>query len=171
VRIPIQQGYIADELKLTREQERDTAKTEAMLREKEKTVELESERIRVETEKKVAAVIAEGEKEAKEIEAETEQMVAVIDKEVAELEAQRTVVLGEAEAKAEQLQQEAKAQKFQLAVEAFGTGEAYNKWQFAEGLPDTIDLKILYAGDGTLWTDLKGVLPTLPIRPAPPKSP
>ena len=38
VRIPIQNGYIADELKLTREQEGVTAKTEALLREAEEQV-------------------------------------------------------------------------------------------------------------------------------------
>jgi len=38
VRIPIQEGYIADELKLTRSQEKDTAKVEANLREAEQMV-------------------------------------------------------------------------------------------------------------------------------------
>jgi regulator of protease activity HflC (stomatin/prohibitin superfamily) len=164
IRIPIQNGYIADELKLTREQERDTARTEAKLREEEKKVDLESEKIRVETTKLVAAAIAEGEKKAGEIEAETEQLVAVIDRKIAELEAQQQVLVGQAEASAEQMSEEAKADKFRLAIEAFGDGAAYTKWQFAEGLPDTIDMKMLYAGEGTLWTDLKNIVPTLPLR-------
>lgn len=168
VRIPIQQGYIADELKLTRQQETQTAKMEADLREAESKVDLESERVRVETEKMVAAVRAEGEKEAREIEAETKRQVATIDRQIAELEAQKTVMLGEATAGARQLQEEATAQKFQLAVEAFGSPEAYNKWQFAQGLPDLLDLRLLYAGEGTLWTDLKNVTPTIPLRSAPP---
>ena len=164
VRFPIQEGYIADENKLTREQQQQTARAEAQLREAEKKVDLEAEKIRAETLKLVANVEAEGEKEAQEIQAETEQLVAAIDKQIAELEAQKTVKLGEAKAKAEQLQQEATAQKFQLAVEAFGTGDAYNKWQFAEGLPPEIDLQLFYAGEGTLWTDLKNVQPTIPLR-------
>jgi regulator of protease activity HflC (stomatin/prohibitin superfamily) len=45
VRKPIQEKFIADELKLTREQELLTARTEATLREAEKTVDLEKERI------------------------------------------------------------------------------------------------------------------------------
>ena len=167
VRVPIQEGYIADELKLTREQETQTAKTEADLREAETKVGLEGERVEVETEKMVAAVIAEGDKEAKEIEAETSRQVAEIDREIAELEAQKTVMLGEAEAGAKKMQEEAKAQKFQLAVEAFGTPAAYNKWEFAEGLPTTLDLQMLYAGEGTLWTDLKNATPTIPLRSAP----
>ena len=169
VRVPIQKGYIADELKLTREQEKLTATTEADLREAEKTVDLEAEKIRVETDKLAASVAAEGTKEAKEIEAETAKLVAAIEKQIAELDAEKQVVLGEAEATAEQLAQEAKAQKFQLAVEAFGDPSAYTQWQFAEGLPESIELKMLYAGEGTLWTDLKNVQPTLPLK-APPAS-
>ena len=170
IRLPIQNSFIADELKLTRDQEKLTAKTEANLREEEAKVELEAEKIRVETEKKVAAVAAEGEKEAKEIGAETKQQVAAIDKQIAELDAQKEVMLGEADAKAEQYQQEATAEKFGLAVEAFGSGGAYTKWAFAESLPEGIDLNLLYAGEGTLWTDLKGITPTLPIHD-PQKSP
>lgn len=164
VRIPIQNGYIADELTLTREQERDTAKTEARLREAEKTVDLKAEQVRVETEKLVASVLAEGLRTAREIEAETERKVAAVDRNVAELEAQRDIVLGEANAGAEELQRTATADKFRLAVEAFGTGGAYTKWQFAEGLPEEIDLNLFYAGEGTLWTDLKNITPTVPLR-------
>ena len=167
VRIPIQNGYIANELKLTREQERDTATTEARLREEEKKVGLMSEKVRVETDKLVANVAAEGEKTAREISAETEQKVAEVDRKVAELEAKRDVVLGKANAGAEELQRKAVADKFRLAVEAFGSGGAYTKWQFAEGLPHDIDLNLFYAGEGTLWTDLKNITPTVPIRPQP----
>ena len=166
VRIPIQQGYIADELTLTRQQESSTAKTEANLREAEKKVELESERVLVGTVKKVAEIMAEGIKESRQIAAETQQMVAAVEKQVAELEAQREIVLGEATAKAKQLSEEAQADKFQLAVQAFGSGTAYNKWQFAEQLPQNIDLQLFYAGEGTLWTDLKQTVPTLPLRAA-----
>jgi regulator of protease activity HflC (stomatin/prohibitin superfamily) len=168
VRLPIQEGYLADELKLTREQESVTARVEAELREAEKLVEKEGVVIEEETKKMVANVIAEGAKTAKETEAETEQLVAAIDKQAADLEARRKEILGEATAEAQQLQEEAKAQKFQLAVEAFGSGEAYNLWQFAEGLPQNMDLQLFYAGEGTLWTDLKSVLPTLPLTTPPP---
>ncbi|MGE0755632.1 MAG: SPFH domain-containing protein [Pirellulaceae bacterium] len=163
VRIPIQNGYIADEMKLTREQEQQTARTEGGLREAERKVELEAERIRVETEKMVANTLAEGQKKSKETEAETKQLVAQVDKQIAEIDAKKSVMIGEAQARADQMKQEARADKFKLAVESFGSPTAYNKWEFAEGLPDPIDLRLFYAGEGTLWTDLKGVLPTLPL--------
>jgi len=169
VRLPIQQSFIADELKLTRDQETLTAKTEATLREEERKVDLEAERVRVETDRQIASVLAEADREAKEIEAETQQKIAVIDRQAAELDAKKIVLLGQADAIAEKLQQEAKADKFRLAIEAFGGGEAYTRWQFAEGLPESMDLQMIYAGDGTLWTDMKGIVPTLPVHQAPTK--
>jgi len=156
VRLPIQQAFIADELKTTRDQEQLTAKTEANLREAEKKVMLETERIRVESEKLVAEVKATGEKTAAETEGETVKKVAEIAKQTAEIDAQITVLLGQADAAAAQLLEEAKADKFRLAVEAFGDGAAFNRWVFASGLPEDIKLQLLYAGDGTFWTDLKG---------------
>ncbi|MEM9368718.1 MAG: SPFH domain-containing protein [Planctomycetota bacterium] len=164
VRAPIQKGYVSDELRLTRDEETKTARIEANLREAEKKVELEAERITVETERLKAGVEAEGEKRAKEIEAETVKLVAAIDRETATLEAEKTVLLGEAGAQAEQLSEEAKADKFRLAVDAFGSPDAFNRWEFAQQLPEELDLKLLYAGEGTLWTDLKSVQPTMPLR-------
>jgi len=37
-------------------------------------------------------------------------------------------------------------------------------------LPENIQLQLFYAGEGTLWTDLKGMMPTLPLtNPAAPR--
>lgn len=161
VRIPIQNANIADELRLTRDQEQVTSRTEGALREAERRVELETARIEADTKRIVAAALAEGNKMAEETRAETNQLVAAIDRVTAELDAQATVVLGEAGAKARQVAEEAKAQKFGLAVDAFGGGTPYNQWVFASNLPDDIELSLLYAGEGTFWTDLKGFTSTL----------
>ena len=166
IRLPIQNAYIADERKLALQQKQLTTKTEANLKEATAQVALEEEKVRVDTTKQVAKRMAEGEKVAQETMAETLQLVAAINKVTAEIEAQANVVLGEAEAKAKQMSEEAKAEKFQLAVEAFGSGSAYNQWVFATGLPDDIRLKLLYAGEGTFWTDLKGFSETLLGRQA-----
>lgn len=155
VRVPIQQAFLADELRLTLEQQQLTKQTEALLREAERKVELETERTRVETEKLVAEKIAEGRKTSEETHAKTTQLVAAVDKETAQIEAQATVKLGEAKAKSQQMLEEAKANKFTLAVQAFGTGQAYTQWVFATGLPKDVELRTLYAGQGTFWTDLK----------------
>ena len=156
VRKPIQEKFVADELKLTRDQELLTATTEAALREAEKKVELETERVKAETKKLVAQAEAEGEKQAQETKAGTTKLVAAIEKKTAELEAQASINLGKAKAGAKQLEAEAKSELFGLAVAAFGSGSAYNQWTFATGLPDDVQLDMLYAGEGTFWTDLKG---------------
>lgn len=161
VRVPIQQKYIADELKLTRDQEQLTTKTEALLREAERKVELEASRTQAETEKLVAQKKAEGNKTAAETKAQTLKMVAEIDRQTAELEAQAQILLGKAQADAQQALEEAKAGKFVLAVAAFGSGVAFNQWVFASGLPENIQLNMIYAGPGTFWTDLKGFSETM----------
>jgi regulator of protease activity HflC (stomatin/prohibitin superfamily) len=166
VRQPIQERFIADEIKLTNEQKQVTRKTEATLQEATAKVEYESQRIAAETEKLEAERIAEGRRTAEETRAETVQKQAAIDKRTAEIQAQATILKGEAEATAKKLLEQAKAQKLQLAVSAFGSGDAYNQWVFATGLPEDLRLHLLYAGDGTLWTDLKGFSDTLLGRQA-----
>jgi hypothetical protein len=165
IRQPLQEGYIADEMKLTREEERTTKMAEGELREAEKKVLQEAEKVKVETAKLVAAELAEGQKQVGEIEAMTKQQVAVIDRQIAEFDAKKTEELGKAEADAERMKQEATSQKFDLAVKAFGDAGSYTRWQFAEELPTDIQLQLFYAGEGTLWTDLKGITPTLPLTP------
>jgi hypothetical protein len=163
IRLPLQEGYVADELTLTREEERITKTAEGNLREAEKKVLQETEKVKVETAKIVAAAMAEGQKEVGEIEAATKQQVAAIDRQVAEFDAKRIEQIGKAKSASDQLMQEALSQKFDLAVKAFGNATAYTRWQFADGLPDDMQLQLFYAGEGTLWTDLKGITPTLPL--------
>jgi len=95
-------------------------------------------------------------------------LAAAIEKETATLKAEAKKVLGEAENQGKQLVEEAKSDRFRLAVEAFGTPAAYNNWIFASGLPKDIDLKFLYAGEGTLWTDANsnfGIRASIPVEP------
>ncbi len=166
VRKPIQESFIADELTLTLNQELLTARTEATLREAEKTVDLEKERVDAETMKMVAQAIAEGSKEAEETKAETMKKVATIARKTAELDAEASVTLGKAKAGSKQLEAEAKSELFKLAVESFGSGSAYNQWVFATGLPEDVELNLFYAGEGTLWTDLKGFTDVMQGREA-----
>lgn len=169
VRKPIQLSFIADELTLTREQEQETTKEEANLREAEEQVALASKTVEVDTKKQVAGREAEGDREAETIRAETIRMAAAIEKETAALEAEAEKVRGEAENKGKKMIEEATADRFRLAVEAFGTPQAYNNWIFATGLPDDVKLQLLYAGQGTLWTDMNrtggdfGVRATIPL--------
>lgn len=158
VRQPIQLSFIADELKITREQDKLTARAESELREAERKVEFESARVDAETEKLAAEVLADGEKSVAETDAMTKRLVAGVAKETAELTAKADVLLGTAENNGKKVIEEAKSDRFRLAVEAFGTPGAFNQWIFANGLPNDINLQLFYSGVGTLWTDLKEAL-------------
>ena len=118
---------------------------------------LEERRTGAETEKLVAQVIAEGEKKAREIEATTEKLRAEIDAKTALVESQSTKLLGEAKAKGTELARQAEADRYRQYVQALGGPDAYNRYVFAEGLPENLQLNIFYAGPGTFWTDLKGM--------------
>ncbi len=176
VRKPIQTAFIADELTLTRKQEQLTATEEGKLREAEANVQLASKTVEVGTLKQVAEKLAEGNRTADGTRADTEKLVAAIRKQTAILEADATKILGEATNRGKQLLEEAKSDRFRLAVEAFGTPQAYNSWIFASGLPKDIELQLLYAGQGTLWTDMGkgsgvnfGVRANIPLSDGKPK--
>lgn len=156
VRGPIQKANIADETKLTTDMEGDSKKIEANLEEARSMVTLQEKTVTSETEKLYQEAMAKGEKVVAEIEADTGRLVAVIARKTAEVDAQATLLLGAAEANVSKLKKEAEAQKFELAVKAFGSPDAYNQYVFATGLPADINLNLFYAGPGTFWTDLKG---------------
>jgi regulator of protease activity HflC (stomatin/prohibitin superfamily) len=157
VRKPIQAGKIADEVKKTRDQEQETARKEAELEEAKQKVTLEEKRVDAETAKESQQALALGVKRVKEMDAETQRAVAKLDAKTAEIEAETERILGEARAEVERMVRRAEADRFRQAVSAFRGGEAYNRWVFASGLPDSMDLRLIFAGPGTLWTDLPGI--------------
>ncbi|HIF30783.1 MAG TPA: band 7 protein [Planctomycetaceae bacterium] len=167
IREPIQAKNLATELAITREQEKLTANAEGELKEAEQQVDLSTETVVVETERLYEVKLAEGDREAKEIEALTEKLVAAIEKETANFRKQAQITIATAENEGLEMIEEATAEKFGLAVAAFGGAEAYINWVFATNLPDDLELKLIYAGEGTLWTDASnlGIRANLPIAP------
>ncbi|MBI3832741.1 MAG: hypothetical protein HY287_00240 [Planctomycetes bacterium] len=149
----IQQSYIAIESQITKDKQRAAAATRAQLEEERKKVEIAREQIRAESRVLVAQILAEGEKQAAEIDAHAQLDVAAIRQEAAQFQAQRISTLGQAKADVEKMKNEAEAKGFELLVNAFGSGYAYNLYTFAENFqPQSIHL--IYAGEGTFWTDL-----------------
>ena len=73
---------------------------------------------------------------------------------IAELDSKRTQILGKAQADVAKLKNEAEAKGAKLLVDAFGSAQAYNLYTFAQHFAPT-DLKLIFAGPGTFWTDLK----------------
>jgi ribosomal protein S6E (S10) len=149
----IQESYIAKEKQITKEKQRDAATAKAQLEEFKKKVDIARETIRAETRIGVANIEADGQKMAAEIDAQAGLEVATIQQQVAQLDAKRTEIMGQALADVEKLKKGAEAQGFAMLVDAFGSAKAYNLYTFAEGF-DPQSIKLIFAGEGTLWTDL-----------------
>jgi hypothetical protein len=149
----IQQSYIAIEKQITKDKQREAAAVKAELEEERKKVDIARENIRAESRVMVARVVAEGEKSAAQITAQAGLEVATIQQEVAQLDAQRIQLLGQAAADVEKMKKEAEAKGYEMLVNAFGSGQAYNLYTFAENFnPESV--RLFFAGDGTFWTDL-----------------
>ncbi len=150
----IQRANIEIERDLTNKQKTQTAAVAAELEQARKLVDVARERVAAETNVKVADILATGQKEAAEISALRDFDVAQVNAEIAALDAQRTEILGKAGADVAQLKRDAEAKGAKLMIDAFGTPQAYNKYIFARNFQPT-DIRLIFAGPGTFWTDLK----------------
>ena len=150
----IQQANIQIEKELTNRQKTLTATTAAQYEEALKLVDVAREEVASETNVKVANILAMGQKKAAEIEAAREVQVASVEQQVAALDAQRTQIMGKAAADVERLKNDAEAKGAKMMVDAFGSPAAYNQYIFAKNFQPQ-DLRLIFAGPGTFWTDLK----------------
>ncbi len=149
----IQESHVANEKQITKGKQRDAAAVRAKLEEEQKKVDIARETVKADSRVMVANILAEGEKRAAEIDARAQLEIAIIGQEVAALTAKRTEILGQANADVEKMKNEAEAKGYQMLIQAFGSGRAYNLYTFAENFaPESI--RLFYAGDGTFWTDL-----------------
>jgi regulator of protease activity HflC (stomatin/prohibitin superfamily) len=150
----IQRANIEIENDLTNKQKTITAVTAAKLQEALKAVDVARETVSSESNVKVANIMADGAKKAAEIDAQRDLDIAKINLQIAELESKRTQILGKATADVARFKNEAEAKGAKLLVDAFGSAQAYNLYTFAQNFQPT-DLKLIFAGPGTFWTDLK----------------
>jgi hypothetical protein len=150
----IQQANIERERDLTNQQKTATAMTQAQLDQALKLVDVARETVTSETGVKVANIQADGAKQAAEISAQKDLDVASVDLDVARLDAQRTQILGKADADVARLKNDAEAAGNKMLIDAFGSSQAYNLYTFAKNFAPT-DLHLIFAGNGTFWTDLK----------------
>ena len=150
----IQRANIEIERDLTYKQKTKTAVVQAELEQANKLVEVNRETVAAETKVKVANILADGQKKAAEIDAQRGVQVAAVELEAAKLAAQRTEILGKAAADVEQLKRSAEAKGAKLLVDALGSPDAYNRYIFAKNF-DPAEVRLIFAGPGTFWTDLK----------------
>ncbi len=150
----IQRANIEVEKDLTNKQKTETATVAANLEQTLKLVDVARETVASETTVKVANAMAEGNKKAAEIDAQRDLDVAKIELQIAQLDAQRTQILGKAGADVDRLKKEADAKGAKMLIDALGSPQAYNQYIFAQNFNPT-ELRLIFAGPGTFWTDLK----------------
>ena len=152
----IQRANIEVENQLTFKQKTQTAMTKAKLDAEQKLVDLARETVTGDTSVKVANLLADGQKKAAELDAQRQLEVATIQLEIAALEARSSLILGKAKADVERMKNEAEAKGAEMMVKALGSPQAYNAYTFAKNF-DPTDIRLIFAGQGTFWTDLKSL--------------
>jgi hypothetical protein len=150
----IQNTNIAIERDLTNRQQTETAAKKAGLEQEQKLIDVAKDTVAAETLVKTAGLEADGRKRAAEIDAKRELDVASIEAQIAQLDAQRTQILGKADADVARLKNDAEAKGAKMLIDAFGTPQSYNLYIFAKNFQPQ-DLRLIFAGPGTFWTDLK----------------
>ena len=152
---PIQQASIAIEQNLTNKEKQNTAKKLGELNTETQLIEQRREQVAQETEKVKAEIKADQERQVAEIRAEAARGVAEIGKETAGVTAEKVRTLAVADANALEMVDGERAKGLQLKTAAMGDARAFALQELAAGLSGDMDINILHAGDGTLWTDLE----------------
>ena len=152
---PIQDSRIAAEWNITNVEKTKTEakkaqldETVGLIRQIEQVVEYETQRLEGNT-------AAEREKAVNQIAAEGRLQVAELARQTASIRADTKRKIGSAEAKVVELKGKAEGEGFAQQVAAAGGAADYNAMQFAKQLPERVKLSLIYAGNGTLWTDLE----------------
>lgn len=151
---PIQQASIAVEQDLTNKEKQNTARRLAELNTEQALIKQRGEQVAQETEKMKAEIRADQEKRVAEIRAEAERRVAEIEQQTASVRAERRRKLGNADARVIELVEGEKAAGLEMQLRAFADPAGFSLLGFAESLNPEIDIQVLHAGEGTLWTDL-----------------
>lgn len=155
IRSPIQQASIAVEQDLTNKERQNTARKQAELNTELSLIQQRGQQVIQETEKIKAEIAADLGKQVAGIKGETLKKAAEIKKLTAEISADKVRVLGQARASALEKVDGERANGLKLKTQVFRDSAAYTQYRFAESLNPDMQLNIIYAGEGTLWTDLK----------------
>ncbi len=165
---PIQETSIAKEQDLTNKTQQETAKKQAKLNTELAMVDQRTRETEQETEKLTATIAAEMRKDVAGIAADAQLRVAEINLDTAKIRAEIVRIGGEADAKAKFLVENEKALGVKRRAEVFKTPATLADLQFVDSLGPDLSIRVLHAGEGTLWTDLKGstlAIPSSSSRP------
>lgn len=159
---PIQSAAVAKEQDLTNKTQQETEKRRAELNTEIAKVDQLKREVEQETAKLVATVAAEMKKDVAEINAETKLKAAEIDLECAKIQAKITETRGSAEVKAKFLVENEEALGIKRRASAFKDPSLWADLVFADSLNPAVNIRVIHAGEGTLWTDLKGASLAVP---------
>ena len=161
---PIQDSRIAAEWNITNTEKTKTEAKKAQFDETKSKIAQVEQVVEFETQRLEGNLQAEQEKEVNQIGAEARLKVAELASETAIMRANTNRKLGSAEAKVIELKGKAEGDGYALQVLAAGSAADYNALQFAKQLPERIRLSLIYAGSGTLWTDLDKASQLAPLE-------
>ena len=157
---PIQESSLAKEQNLTNFALQATAKIEAELNTQIAMIDQKRREVEQETRKLVAEIQANQEQSVRLIQAQTELDVSKIQLKRSEIEAKRRQLTGETEVKADFIRRNETARGVRMKADALGKSGILADMKLVESLNPALKLQVIYAGEGTLWTDLKsGVIP------------
>ena len=152
---PIQDASLAVEQNLTNFSLQETAKIEAELNEHTAMIEQKRREIEQETRKITAEIAAQQRQSVRMIAAEADLEVAQLQLKRSELEAARAKLKGETDVKVAFLRDNERAAGVEMKAKALGASGVMADLMLVEKLNPNVKLQVIYAGEGTLWTDLK----------------
>ncbi len=160
---PIQDARIAAEWNTTNAEKTKTEAKKAELDENQGKIRQVEQVVEFETQRLEGNIAAEQQKQVNEIAAQARLLVAELARQTAAIRADIKRKLGGAEAKVVEMKGKAEGEGYALQVKAVGTAADYTFYQFAQQLPDQVKLLLIYAGAGTLWTDLEKATKIAPL--------
>ena len=161
---PIQSAAIAKEQDLTNVTAQETEKRRAELNTETAKVDQLRREVEQETAKLVATIAAETKKDVAGIAADAKLAVAKIDLDCAKIQAQIIETKGAADVQARFAVESEEARGKQRIAGAFKDRSLWADLKFAEALNPGLSIRVLHAGEGTLWTDLKGSALAIPAK-------
>ena len=159
---PIQDTSVAKEQDLTNQTEQKTAKKQALLNTELAMVDQLRRETEQETEKITATIAANMKKDVAEIAASAQLKVAEINLEAAKIRAEITRTKGEADARAKFLVDNEEALGVKRRAAVFKSPGMLADLEFVKNLNPEVSIRVLHAGEGTLWTDMKGASLAVP---------
>lgn len=161
---PIQTASLSKEQDLTNKERQNTARMQAELNTETAMVQQLKKQVEQQSAKLVATIVAETKNEVASIQADAALDVATINLDRSAVQAEITQVRGEAEVQANFMVANERAGGEKMRSAVFQNPATLADLTFVDKLNPAVGIRILHAGEGTLWTDLNNLAPTVPVR-------